>query len=89
MRNFLTLSAIVVGLALNSTTAHALPLPLAIAAPRDVPYPGQISLSVDATDLERRIFTVRETIPVAGPGPMVLLYPSWIPGKHQAFGARH
>jgi predicted metalloprotease with PDZ domain len=36
---------------------------------------------VDATDVERRIFKARETIPVA-PGPMMLLYPQWLPGYH-------
>jgi predicted metalloprotease with PDZ domain len=36
---------------------------------------------VDASDVERRIFTARETIPVS-PGPMMLLYPQWLPGYH-------
>ena len=38
----------------------------AIAAPRDVPYPGTLRIEVDATDVERRIFRVHETIPVRG-----------------------
>ncbi|WP_419815569.1 M61 family metallopeptidase [Glacieibacterium sp.] len=58
------------------------PLPPAIPAPQDVVFPGTITLAVDATDIDRRIFRVRETIPVTGPGPMVLRYPEWIPGKH-------
>jgi predicted metalloprotease with PDZ domain len=57
-------------------------MPPPIAAPRDVAYPGTLKLDVDATDLERRIFRVHETIPVTGPGPMTLLYPEWIPGGH-------
>ena len=57
-----------------------------IAEPRDVAYPGQITLAVDARDVTRRIFQVRETIPVAGPGPMVLLYPKWLPGTHSPSG---
>ena len=57
-----------------------------IPAPRDAPYPGVISLDMDATDLDRRIVSVRQTIPVAGPGPMILLYPSWIPGNHGPVG---
>jgi predicted metalloprotease with PDZ domain len=36
---------------------------------------------VDATDVERRIFKAREIIPVS-PGPMMLLYPQWLPGYH-------
>ena len=58
------------------------PLPPPVPAPRDVAYPGALKLEVDATDLERRIFRVRETIPLAGPGPVTLLYPQWVPGGH-------
>ena len=57
-----------------------------IPAPRDAPYPGVITLEMDATDLDRRIVAVKQTIPVAGPGPMILLYPSWIPGNHGPVG---
>ena len=63
-----------------------LALPPAIAAPQDTPYPGVLKLSVDATDLDRRIFRVTQTIPVAKAGPMTLLYPSWIPGNHAPRG---
>jgi predicted metalloprotease with PDZ domain len=56
-----------------------------IVAPRDAPYPGLLKLSVDATDLDRRIFNVRETIPVK-PGRVTLLFPMWRPGGHQASG---
>jgi predicted metalloprotease with PDZ domain len=52
----------------------------------DAPYPGVISLSVDATDLDRKIFRVRETIPVA-PGPLALYYPRWLPGTHSPSAA--
>ncbi|HST92948.1 MAG TPA: peptidase M61, partial [Brevundimonas sp.] len=57
-----------------------------IPAPRDAPYPGVITLDMDATDIDRRIISVRQTIPVTGPGPMVLLYPEWIPGNHGPVG---
>jgi predicted metalloprotease with PDZ domain len=57
-----------------------------IAAPRDAPYPGVIRLQVDATDLQHGIFVVHETIPVAAPGPLVLVYPEWIPGEHSPTG---
>jgi len=62
------------------------PLPAPIAAPRDVPYPGTIRLNVDATDIERRIFRVRETVPVRGGDSLVLLYPQWLPGNHSPRG---
>ena len=64
---------------------HPLPQPCAppasVPEPRDVDYPGTIRLEVDATDVERRIFRACETIPVS-PGPMMLLYPQWLPGYH-------
>ncbi|HEY8574493.1 PDZ domain-containing protein [Phenylobacterium sp.] len=61
---------------------QALPLPPAIPAPQDAPYPGVLKLEVDATDIDRRIFRVRQTIPVVRRGPMTLLYPQWVPGGH-------
>ena len=66
------------------------PQPLAMAppivAPRDIAYPGQIILQVDASDVTRRIYQVRETLQVSGPGPLVLLYPQWLPGTHSPSG---
>src|SRR5579883_1595710 len=44
-----------------------------------------ITIHVDATDAPRRVFHVRETIPVK-PGPFTLLYPQWIPGEHMPDG---
>jgi predicted metalloprotease with PDZ domain len=61
---------------------QAAPMPPAIAAPRDIAYPGTLRLWVDATDLVRKVFRVRESIPVKGPGPITLLYPKWLPGTH-------
>lgn len=58
------------------------PLPPAIADPVDTPYPGVIELRVDGTDLIHKIYRVSEVIPVAGTGPMTLLYPKWLPGTH-------
>jgi predicted metalloprotease with PDZ domain len=48
-------------------------------------YPGTLELSVDLTDAPRHIFRVHEWIP-AKPGPLVLLYPKWIPGEHGPTG---
>jgi predicted metalloprotease with PDZ domain len=60
-----------------------LPMPAPIATPRDVAYPaGTLKLEVDATDIERRIFRVRQTIPIVAGGPVTLLYPQWVPGGH-------
>jgi predicted metalloprotease with PDZ domain len=57
-----------------------------IPAARDVPYPGTMTIAVDATDTKRGIFTVKQTIPVAAAGPMTLLYPKWLPGAHSPRG---
>ena len=58
------------------------PMPPSIAAPRDTAYPGTVRLWVDATDLDRKIFRVRESIPVGGPGPFTILYPKWLTATH-------
>ncbi len=56
-----------------------------IEAPRDRPYPGEIDLSVDATDVLRRVYHVHETLSGVGPDT-VLLYPQWLPGTHAPEG---
>ena len=87
-----TLAASVGALALLApvVTSAALPQPAApapaIPEPKDVPYPGVITLAVDATDLPHAIMTVHETLPVEGPGPITLLYPEWLPGNHSPTG---
>ncbi|HEX5656855.1 MAG TPA: hypothetical protein VFX59_06655 [Polyangiales bacterium] len=53
-----------------------------IEAPKDVEFPGRVALAVDASDVQRGIFRVRQQIPVPAPGPMTLLYPKWLPGYH-------
>ncbi len=53
---------------------------------RDIPYPGTMTLAIDATDTARRIFRIRQIIPVAAAGPMTLLFPEWIPGAHSPRG---
>jgi len=64
------------------------PVPFVNTIPdaRDIPYPGTITLDIDATDIKRGIFTTKETIPVAKSGPMVLLFPKWLPGAHSPRG---
>jgi predicted metalloprotease with PDZ domain len=59
--------------------------PGAVPAPKDTPYPGVISLKVDATDIGRHIFSVHESIPVDA-GELTLLYPQWLPGNHAPRG---
>jgi predicted metalloprotease with PDZ domain len=47
--------------------------------------PAEITLQVDATDVARGVFRVRERIPVR-PGRVTLLYPQWLPGNHAPRG---
>lgn len=79
-----------VAMALAGAAAPASAQPVAVAlpitAPRDAAYPGVLTLDVDASDVTRGIFRVRERIPVAVAGPMTLLYPEWHPGKHAPRG---
>ena len=62
------------------------PMPPKTEAPQDTPYPGTLKEQVDATDLDRHIYRVHETIPVSKAGPMPLLYPQWLPGNHAPNG---
>lgn len=57
-----------------------------LPAAKDVPYPGIMQLTVDASDVTRGIFKVRQHVPVPGAGDFVLLYPKWIPGGHSPRG---
>jgi len=68
----------------SSDGPQPLAMPTPVATPRDVAYPaGTLMVEVDATDIERRIFRIRQSIPiVAGGGPVTLLYPQWVPGGH-------
>jgi predicted metalloprotease with PDZ domain len=53
-----------------------------IPAPRDVAFPGRLTLEIDATDTVRGIIRGRQIIPVERAGAMTLLYPKWMPGYH-------
>ncbi|HXD06245.1 MAG TPA: peptidase M61 [Burkholderiaceae bacterium] len=55
------------------------------SATQSTPYPGTLRLAVDATDLDHKVFHVRQTLPVR-PGPLTLYLPRWIPGQHAPNG---
>ncbi|MFL6606309.1 MAG: M61 family metallopeptidase [Steroidobacteraceae bacterium] len=65
----------------NTAAAEIVRVPTA----RPMAYPGTIALAVDVTDLEHRVFSVQERIPVRA-GPLTLLYPEWLPGGHAPRG---
>src|SRR5882762_5978556 len=70
----------------QSAGPHPLPMPTQIAVPKDTPYLAAIRLSVDATDIDRHIFKIQETVPVSAGQSIVLLYPQWLPGNHSPSG---
>lgn len=73
-----------------ATAQNSQPQPAELAdtipAARDIPYPGTMTLNVDATDVDRAIYRVKQVIPVAEAGAVTLLFPKWLPGKHAARG---
>ena len=73
-------------LAQEAGPQQPLPMPPATPAPQDIPYPGVIRLQVDATDTDRHIFHVKETIPVTPGKRITLFYPKWLPGNHSPTG---
>ena len=91
MRRLLLVSTLLSSAALAQVPAgNSAPQPVpfvdTIPAAQDKPYPGVIRLDVDATDTERGIFLVKETIPVAKTGDVALLFPKWLPGNHAPRG---
>ena len=77
MRSILAISFAFALYAAFSQSAQSAPYSVS----SDAPYPGVLTVAVDATDLDRRIFQVKQTIPVKA-GRMTLLYPRWLPGNH-------
>ena len=45
-----------------------------------------MELVVDARDNRQGVFNITQSIPVAKPGRMTLLYPEWLPGNHAPRG---
>ncbi len=85
-----TLAIIPAAVAQNSPQNSAptiTPIVSSIPDPVDTPLSAPMTLDVDATDISRSIFKVRQTIPVTSGKPLVLLYPQWLPGKHGPRGA--
>ncbi len=93
----LTLSRLIAALALSASLMSAaeaqnsapqpVPIVSTIPVPQDRPLSAPMILQVDATDIDRAIFEVRQVIPVEQGKPLVLLYPQWLPGKHGPRGA--
>ena len=88
MRRAFVFAALSLGLStlVSAQTPQTVPLPPSTPDAQDIPFPGTLQLSVDATDIERHIFRIHETVPVTGGVPMTLLFPKWLPGNHSPTG---
>lgn len=88
MRHLLLLAPLLATPVLAAERSLPQPLPIVDAIPvaRDVPYPGTITVAVDATDTVRGVFTVKQSVPVPAAGPFTLLFPKWLPGNHAPRG---
>src|SRR5687767_626718 len=75
---------LVIPSAVEGSALHRVQIPRLAALARDdgVSIASRITLDVDATDVERGIFRVRETIQVTRAGRLTLLFPKWVPGNH-------
>jgi predicted metalloprotease with PDZ domain len=71
----------------QNSAPKAVPLPHSVPDAVDKPYPGTITLDIDASDTIRAAYRVTETIPVAaGTKDLILQLPQWIPGHHSPGG---
>ncbi len=71
----------------NRSAPTASPIVDTVPPARDIAWPGgTMKVDVDATDLDRRIINVTQTIPLGGGGPLTLLFPEWLPGNHAPRG---
>jgi predicted metalloprotease with PDZ domain len=73
--------------AAQNSAPNPFPIVQTVPDPVDAPLSAPMRLEVDATDIGRAIFRVKQTIPVEPGKPLVLLYPEWLPGKHGPRGA--
>ncbi|MEZ6023734.1 MAG: hypothetical protein R3C16_10070 [Hyphomonadaceae bacterium] len=71
-----------------SAQPQGAPMPPPIAGRAMWPYPGVITLDVDATDVQRGIFRAREHIPVRVAGPMTLLLSAMAAGQARTARAK-
>jgi predicted metalloprotease with PDZ domain len=90
LKRFLLIWVMLATTACIASAQSAGPQPLAmppqLPPPKDAPYSGTIRLAADATDVQRHIFSIQETIPVRGGEAVTLFYPQWLPGNHSPSG---
>ncbi|WP_174292769.1 M61 family metallopeptidase [Sphingomonas bacterium] len=70
----------------GNSAPQPVPMQSTIPEPQDIPFPGVITLDVDATNVTQGIFTTHETLTGIKSGPMTLFFPQWLPGNHSPSG---
>ncbi|MBS0986555.1 M61 family metallopeptidase [Acetobacter thailandicus] len=88
---FLGLDLCAVAAQAQTAAPQQVPVPSPLPQPQDIPYPGKMQISVDATDLSRRIMSIKEVVTLPPElsqkgGDFILLYPMWLPGDHSPSG---
>lgn len=70
--------------AASQDAPRTVPIAHSVPDPQDTPWPGgTMTLAIDATDTQRGLYRVTQTVPVAaGTRRLTLLYPQWLPGSH-------
>jgi len=86
VRRISVFAALSLGLSSLACAQQTSPLPPPTPEAQDIPYPGTLLVSVDATDIDRHIFRIHEVVPVTGGAPLTLLFPKWLPGNHSPTG---
>jgi predicted metalloprotease with PDZ domain len=88
------LAALLIAVPATAQNSAPQPVPLEnrIAEPHPTPVYPAMNLEVDATDIDRAIFRVKQSFaateqPIARERTLTLLYPKWLPGKHGPRGA--
>ncbi|ESQ76542.1 M61 family metallopeptidase [Asticcacaulis sp. YBE204] len=78
--SYLVLAGLVATMPVTAQVVAPATPPLPVS--QDIAYPGTLKVFVDATDLQQRVIRVRQVIPVTKAGPLTLIMPRWLPGKH-------
>ncbi len=84
----LALSAPALAQVVTRSAPTAVAIPQTVPDAVDKPYPGTMTLDVDASDTVRGAFRVTQVIPVSpSTTKLTVLSPEWLPGNHAPRGA--
>jgi len=87
MRYMVLLTLLLAGPAFASAGPVAHTSDVVLPAAVDRPYPGTVTLDIDATDTRHKIYRVHESIPVQSGSLTTLMYPQWETASHGPTGS--